>query len=400
MSTSKFQPGGTAILSRNLLSHKAQTQRQQDPTGLGRWSSTLYQGQQHKKLQVIQLYRPCKPNPHSHNGVFQQHSRFLLSKQITTCPRAQLLLDIQHFILQCQQNNEQIILMGDFNDNINQPPISTLFSSLGMHNVLASLFPSTYSQSPQTYIRGSSTIDGIFATQGVVAEKGGYLEMSRFDTDHRPIWIDISIQSIFGTTSSPQIPLQCRRLKNDDPRTVKRFNTGYQNLLTHHNLHHDLNTLTASITGKLNPTQQSEYERIDTLRVKCILKAERKCRRLKTGNVEYSPTLQLQRDLFQFWKLILKRRQGQKIDSKYLTRWERKLHLKHTFNTPIATIKNHIQSAKTHYQSLKKLHSSLRDEWIEQLAAAKAAAGNKNSVNILSQLRKREQIRRAHRQIR
>ena len=31
-STAKFQPGGTAILSRNLLSHKAQPIRQQDPT--------------------------------------------------------------------------------------------------------------------------------------------------------------------------------------------------------------------------------------------------------------------------------------------------------------------------------------------------------------------------------
>ena len=62
--------------------------------------------------------------------------------------------------------------------------------------------------------------------------------------------------------------------------------------------------------------------------------------------------------------------------------------------------KLHIKTDMTHYQSLKKTHSSLWDKWIEQLAAAKAEAGNQDSVSILFQLRQREKIRRAHRQIR
>ena len=48
---------------------------------------------------------------------------------------------------------------------------------------------------------------------------------------------------------------------------------------------------------------------------------------------------------------------------------------------------------------LKKEHSALRDEWIEQLAAAKAEAGNTNSITVLKQLRQREKMRRAFRQI-
>ena len=80
MSTSKFQPGGTALISRNLLSNKAQPHRKNDPSGLGRWVSTLYRGQNNKTLRIIQIYRPCKPNPNSCNGVFQQHSRYLLQK--------------------------------------------------------------------------------------------------------------------------------------------------------------------------------------------------------------------------------------------------------------------------------------------------------------------------------
>ena len=121
-----------------------------------------------------------------------------------------------------------------------------------------------------------------------------------------------------------------------------------------------------------------------------LLKAEKKCRRLKMGNIEFSSTLQLQRNLLRFWKLTLEWKQGKKVDSKYLARWEKKLNLKYTFNTPTQIIQSHIKDAFNRYQALKKEHSALRDEWIEQLAAAKAEVGNANSVTFLKQLRQRE----------
>ena len=110
--------------------------------------------------------------------------------------------------------------------------------------------------------------------------------------------------------------------------------------------------------------------------------------------------MQHQRDLLRFWKLILKRRQGHRIDTKFLSRWERKLNLQHTFQTPLDTIHSNIKTAMKQYQLLKSEHSALRDEWIEQLAAAKAEAGNQNSASELHKLRQKEKMRKAYRQIR
>ena len=195
--------------------------------------------------------------------------------------------------------------MGDFNDDITTPPISNFFASLGMHSILLSLFQHKFAQAPQTYYRGHSTIDGIFATPSIQAVRGGYLTPYLLESDHRPIWIDLSISSIFNSNSAPQTPLHCRKLKNEDPRTVLNFNQRYHKLLAQHNLHTALHNLLSSITTSLSPIQQKEYERIDKIRVQCLLLAESKCRCLKTGNLEYSPTLQKQKDLFRFWKLIL-----------------------------------------------------------------------------------------------
>ena len=400
VSTSKFQPGGTALLARNKLSNKARPERKHDPTGLGRWASTLFQGRQNKSLRIIQVYRPCKPNPHSNNGVYQQHSRLLLHKNITQCPRLQFLSDLHTFVTQCQQNQEQIVVMGDFNEDITQPPISTFFHSLNMHNVLHTLFEEQYLQVQTTYGRGTTIIDGIFATHGIRATRGGYLENHRFDSDHRPVWVDLPLQEIFGHNTPPFIPHHCRRLKTEDPRVVSKFNSDYHKLLHQHQLPQALYHLSESIHNTLSTTQQQEYERIDRLRVQCLLQAESKCRKLKTGNVEFSPIVQHQRHLIRFWKLLLKRKNGIKVDTRYLTRWERKLQLKNTFSTPLSVIHSNIKTASKKYLILKKNHSSLRDEWIEQLASAKAQAGQEDSATILQNLRQREKMRQAFRQIR
>ena len=400
VSSAKFQPGGTAILSINHLSHKVIPTHHQDSTGLGRWISTLYQGRKDTKLRIIQVYRPCKPNPHSSNGVYQQHSRYFLSKHNTTCPRNQFLIDLHAYITHCTNNSEQVIAMGDFNDDINTDPISSFFTSLQMHNVLHTLFPTHYTAAPHTFTRGHSQIDAIFATQGIQALRGGYLPAHYFDSDHAPIWADFHIESIFGNKRPQQTPLHCRRLKNEDPRIVHKFNTTYHNLLTQYKLPHAINQLLSSLSTPLTPQHMAEYERIDSIRVKCLLKAEKTCRKLKTGNIEFSPTVQRQRNLLRFWKLILKRKKGHKIDTKYLTRWEKKLQLSNTFQTTTSEILHNIRTAAASYKCLKREHSTLRDEWIEQLAASRAAAGNHDSSTELRNLRQKEKIRTAHRQIR
>ena len=263
MSSSKFQPGGTALLAINHLSNRALSQRLQDPTGLGRWCSSLFQGKNHTLFRLIQVYRPCKPNPNSNNGTYQQHSRFFLQKQITTCPRTQFLTDLYSFLSTCINNGEQIIVMGDFNEDVTSPPISTFFASLHMRNLLSSIQDNHNLDHQPTFSRGNSTIDGIFATHGILATRGGYLHSHSFDTDHKPIWIDIPLQSVFATTNPPVIPLHRRRLKNEDPRVVNKFNTEYNRLLIKHNLHQAINSLTQSSPTSLTPKQQIEFERID-----------------------------------------------------------------------------------------------------------------------------------------
>ena len=83
---------------------------------------------------------------------------------------------------------------------------------------------------------------------------------------------------------------------------METFFSIYNKLLSENGLLCAAQTLARSINGPLNSLQQLEFERIDHLRVNLMLRAEKQCRKLKVGGIEFSPKVQHQRDRINLWK--------------------------------------------------------------------------------------------------
>ena len=82
-------------------------------------------------------------------------------------------------------------------------------------------------------------------------------------------------------------------LKMKTQRIIRKFNTKYNELIMKYHLPQALSNLTQQVSTTLTAPQQQEFERIDRLRTQCLLRAEKTCRKFKTGNIEFSPTIQL-----------------------------------------------------------------------------------------------------------
>ena len=193
--------------------------------------------------------------------------------------------------------------MGDFNHAVDSREIQQFLTSTQLHNIHQTLNPE-YSSNNPTHDRGSETIDAIFATPGIQATRGGFLEFKTFPTDHRAIWCDISFHSIFGHIPPNITPPMRRILKCEDPRVVKKFCKVYHQLLEKNRLYEVANKLSRSIKGSLTLEQQNLYEVIDKQRVRCALLAEKKCRKFKMGDVEFPPKMQHQRDRISLWTAV------------------------------------------------------------------------------------------------
>ena len=77
----------------------------------------------------------------------------------------------------------------------------------------------------------------------------------------------------------------------------------------------------------LEPSLQEMYEMLDTLWYEAVEQVERKCRKLRMGQVAFSPNIQLYMQQITAWSLLEKRAKGKKVSSRYLARSLKKAEL-------------------------------------------------------------------------
>lgn len=231
----KRQYGGTALVIGSQLSSRL-AGSDIDPTGLGRWSSTLIQGKIGYKTRVISAYRPCLGT--SEGSVNIQHHLFFADPSVD--PRTQFLIDLADQICAWQDQGEQIILTGDMNtgDLTSERSMDRFWEQFLSRTGLVDAHKKHLNCSwlPNTHNRGRTQIDFIFISPTIKIKRAGFLPFEKIPSDHRGIWIDIDTSSITG--SNPPIPTSCkaRRLKLVDPRTVSKYQESLLKAVTDGNL--------------------------------------------------------------------------------------------------------------------------------------------------------------------
>jgi hypothetical protein len=199
---------------------------------------------------------------------------------------------------------DQIILLIDANEDIRA--FAASIQSTGLRDVMIERHGPN---APATYNGGSLPIDGIFASPSISITQGGYLEFgySSF-TDHRCLWVDIPLQNAFGHIMPAIVHHQARRLKTNDPRIVKRYTDSWATFILEHDLLNRAYLVQQACAYPLPAHLQDEIEAIDALRQIGMGLADRKCRKLSTGAVPWSPVVQAARERVELWGLLFKKK--------------------------------------------------------------------------------------------
>ena len=217
---SQYQPGGTATITQGDLALQIM-ETGYDPLRLGRWSWILIRGKNNIKLRIVSVYRAKKPTEEGPRRAYAQQQQALLKLKIEQSPEEQFWTDLWDSITKWNDDGEQLILCGDWNQDVRQPAFLDQFSQ---HNLIPALMskhdPTT---APETYNGGSDPIDEIFISSTLTVTGGGYLEHGSSQGDHRPLWIDLDKAAAIGTVF-PDLPThKARKLKCSDLRIVKKY---------------------------------------------------------------------------------------------------------------------------------------------------------------------------------
>jgi len=101
-------------------------------------------------------------------------------------------------VIKWQEAGEQVILLGDMNDDVNAPVFKKFCQDLHLVEAILSL----HGKSPHpTHQRRSKAINGIYISRSLLQEaQGSFLEFGKvMHSDHRAVWLDIRAEAVVMT---------------------------------------------------------------------------------------------------------------------------------------------------------------------------------------------------------
>lgn len=177
-------------------------------------------------LKVYNIYRPVNHTDNSSGDgtVWSQHREILLKHNIQTNPRKHILDSLLPEIAEDQRMNRQILIFGDFNEDVFGVSLNEFFERAGLINLIQQHI--SPDDSARSYFRGKHVIDGCWASPQV-AQYTTAVGLAPFyyiiPSDHRGTFIDINIHELLDDYNPLFIPPPYRRLKSSIPKRVKRY---------------------------------------------------------------------------------------------------------------------------------------------------------------------------------
>jgi hypothetical protein len=375
--------GGTAVFTMNEATHQV-ADKYTDVQG--RWAATRLRGKNNIHIRIISAYR-CVRNIYGPLSVWNQQRYLLDMQNIPNDPIDEFDRQLINYIKESLESGDHIVLGIDMNDDIRTSAFSKALQQQGLVDICTTKHGNN---APPTYARGSAPIDGIFVSKSLLRSASGYLPIA---CDHRVLWIDIPYALAFGRSLKFIPQPQPKRLTLQDPRVVKKYNANLYTFLKESSFLEKVKALESKFVHQNRAKSISEYNILDNMRTQGILQANHHCRHLKMGTVPFSPTIARAWKTIHAWTLLRHKLQGRRVNSRYLSRVLKQAGISRELLT-LQAVEESLTAAWSHYKILKKQATYLRSTWVEEVAAAKAEAGNTSAAQELKNLLSREKQRR------
>ena len=369
--TDNLQFGGTGIIAVGDVVHRI-TRVGRDTAGLGRWTWIQVQGKNSRRTRIVSAYRPI---PSKRTGsVFQQHLRYLDRKSDKRDPLCAFDEDLSSLIKDWKSQGEEVIVGCDCNDDVRKGSFYDSFEEISMEESICAMHGH---EGPATQQSNEcrKPIDGIWTTElRKPSHSGNFPFGDGVTSDHRLVWMDINQHQLYGNHPSKTMSPSPRRLKILDPLSINKYVTVVHKYFTQLQIYEQLDQVYACT--EWNDEMEAEYNRILKLSNKIKRSAEKAMRKLRMGQVEWSPALQRIRNEIDLWLSVVKLKRGGKVGKKLMLRKERKALI---YDTRLLTLHQAIEFLKKafkKYRAAKKDAATLRENFLDELSSRRAVRNN------------------------
>ena len=248
----------------------------------------FFQGSEGMKTRIFYSCNLCYNKNMDSRTSYQQQRRYLVLKyNYQNCPRKRLSGDLIRKLQYWREEGYRIILCMDANEDIYKKSLGksiTARDELNMNEVVGTF---NVKKIVENLFRGSKPIDAVWATPDIVVVGECVMRSGYGVGDHRLFVLDFLTPSMIVQTPPRIIRPGTRLLNTKITSTKDNYTNVLENLVLSHRL-------TERIVAAHNASSSIVLvkERIDIIDqegVQYINRAERKCHRIKSCRIPFSP---------------------------------------------------------------------------------------------------------------
>jgi exonuclease III len=308
----KYQPGGTGIFMKDSWTTRV-IECSEDSHKMGRWSTIRLQGKATKKMAIITGYRVTENDVSragSGTAYANQWYHLRAKGHEKPDPREQFFVDLEAYIKELRKDNHAILLMMDANESTKErnSRVAKFFADCDMVDLMEH-HHANLPDPPNTYIRGTKTVDYFGGTEDVAeaTELAGIEAFGQtFQSDHRGMFLDLRISRILNGQPADLGALQPRGVNAKDPTKIIPFQKAVTKYCKDHKLIQRKEKLEQFMDKEdLPPEQEAAVKKlmngIDKDVTRSFEHGTKKCSR--KHKIPWSPKLMNAKRTIQYWKL-------------------------------------------------------------------------------------------------
>ena len=285
----------------------------------------------------------------------------------------------------------------DANEDVVSDRPSSFRHQMRMSGMVEAILRRNGDDAPATTQQRESPIpiDGIFVSPGVVVEQGGYLGFSEnIQSDHRCLWIDIDLKRTLGGYEPTKSVRSPRRLAMMDGKSISNYIQIAEQEYLRRKIPESLASLVQSIgdNSNLSPRQQKVFDGIHNQMYEARRIAEKRCRKIRSGGVPWSPATQEVWDRISLWKILLSIASGRPVSSRRLRRLMSKTGLPEAWRMSKEEVEKNLKKDRECLNSIKK--SPTASAWRSQFLAKRREWARKRQHRSLQGLSRAERMQR------
>ena len=394
----RTQQGGTALLLYGGLIDQYDFEASgKDDTGLGRWVVMVFRGSEGVTTRVVCGYNPCVTSKKARRSTYQQHRRYLISKEKDlSCPRRRFHRDLTEQLQQWRAEGDRLVVCMDANEHIYRKSMGktlTATDGLAMREVVGQF---TGQALGATFFRGSKPIDAVWATRDVVVTGACVMPAGYGIGDHRLFVVDFLTSSLVGSTPPRIVRSGARRLNTNIASAAASYTAAVEGLTERHRvierigLAHDRCGSQAQLKRCLDKIDQETKE--------YMRGAENKCRRIKSGRIPFSPEASRWIRRAQVYRSVLRYHAGKIRNRGNLRRAARRCGIHNPLRMPLNEVRMRLKECKRKCTYFRKHGNRYRRrhlaDRLQKARTAKDDSAEKRILEIIAREKQRSYWRR------